>query len=54
MRGSEQQIIGLPSGLRRPVPPWLSRGEIFQAMSQDSQRLSDRRDTVLESENALV
>jgi hypothetical protein len=44
----------LPGGLGRPSPPWLSRGEILKAVCQDTQRLSERRDTILESEHAPV
>ena len=44
----------MPGGFGRPPSPRLGRGEIFQAVCQDTQRLSERGDTALESEHALV
>ncbi len=52
--GHQQQVIGLPGSLGRPASPRLSRGEILKAVRQDAQRLSERRDTGLETEHALV
>ncbi len=52
--GHQQQVIGLPGSLGRPPLPRLSRGEILKAVCQETQRLSERRDTVLENEHTLV
>jgi hypothetical protein len=52
--GHQQQVIGLPGGLGRPPASRLSRGEILKAVRQDTQRLLERRDTVLENAHAPV
>jgi hypothetical protein len=44
----------LPGSLCRPSSPLLSRREILKAVCQDTQRLGERRDTILENEDALV
>ncbi|MGE5132230.1 MAG: hypothetical protein ACM32E_04875 [Gemmatimonadota bacterium] len=44
----------MPGSLGRLASPRLSRWEILEAVRQDAQRLSERRDTILENEHALV
>ena len=44
----------MPGSLGRPSSRWLTRGEILQAVCQDTQRLSERGDTVLQGEQTFV
>ncbi len=54
MIGSKQQVIGLPGSLGRPTSSRFSRGQILEAVCQDTRRLSERGDTVLKGEHAPV
>jgi hypothetical protein len=54
LAGHQQQIVGLPGGLGRPSSLGLSRGQILQAVRQDTQRLLEHGDAVLEGEHATV